>query len=552
MSARIAERIGPVRRATRRTASRSSACMRKHANHVDRIDPTLVEPRAARRRARLVGRRAPARRPQNGFRNAPGHGARADRHHRLHDGLRHDRHRARHRAREVQEARRRRRAQDREQHGPARARRSSATPRRRSPRSCSSSTRWRRSRARRELRDEHLPGVRLRVQAAERRALDPLHGPHPHDGRGPAVPLGRDLEDRQHADATRRRRTSRTRTSRRGSSASRRSRSTATAASGASRSTPARTKEEDKAERPPASRARAAPAPRRARVDHAQVLDRRPRGLHDRRHVRRRHAGRDLRHDGEGGLGRLRPHGRFATAISMALQYGVPLQVLCDKFSHTRFEPSGFTGNPDIPIAKSIIGLHVPLARAEVPPARGRRRSRPPQRAHAGRRARRAVARARPRQLVEARPLPAVGAGERPTRTGRADIADRRYKRETRRPALPDLRLDHGAERRLLQVRELRVHDGLQLARGDAAPGTRLRSTRAGADRPLRRASSVSARSVTARGRRSPGWRSAAPPPCPVEHPSRRVARRGDRSRTFVAEVCHGDLRASRSSSPSP
>jgi ribonucleoside-diphosphate reductase alpha chain len=44
----------------------------------------------------------------------------------------------------------------------------------------------------------------------------------------------------------------------------------------------------------------------------------------------------------------------FATSISMALQYGVPLKVLCDKFSHTRFEPSGFTGNPAIPIAKSI------------------------------------------------------------------------------------------------------------------------------------------------------------------------------------------------------
>jgi ribonucleoside-diphosphate reductase alpha chain len=44
----------------------------------------------------------------------------------------------------------------------------------------------------------------------------------------------------------------------------------------------------------------------------------------------------------------------FATMISMALQYGVPLRVLADKFSHTRFEPSGFTGNPEIPIAKSI------------------------------------------------------------------------------------------------------------------------------------------------------------------------------------------------------
>src|SRR5207253_2709905 len=40
---------------------------------------------------------------------------------------------------------------------------------------------------------------------------------------------------------------------------------------------------------------------------------------------------------------------------SMALQYGVPLEVLASKFSHVRFEPSGFTKNPDIPIAKSLI-----------------------------------------------------------------------------------------------------------------------------------------------------------------------------------------------------
>ncbi|QSQ16289.1 vitamin B12-dependent ribonucleotide reductase [Myxococcus landrumensis] len=44
----------------------------------------------------------------------------------------------------------------------------------------------------------------------------------------------------------------------------------------------------------------------------------------------------------------------FATSISLALQYGVPLKVMVDKLSHTRFEPSGFTGNPAIPIAKSI------------------------------------------------------------------------------------------------------------------------------------------------------------------------------------------------------
>lgn len=45
----------------------------------------------------------------------------------------------------------------------------------------------------------------------------------------------------------------------------------------------------------------------------------------------------------------------FAQAISYALQYGVPLQVLVDKFSHVRFEPSGMTRNQEIRFAKSIV-----------------------------------------------------------------------------------------------------------------------------------------------------------------------------------------------------
>jgi ribonucleoside-diphosphate reductase alpha chain len=44
----------------------------------------------------------------------------------------------------------------------------------------------------------------------------------------------------------------------------------------------------------------------------------------------------------------------IATMTSITLQYGVPLKTLVDKFSHTRFEPSGFTNNPEIPIAKSV------------------------------------------------------------------------------------------------------------------------------------------------------------------------------------------------------
>jgi len=45
----------------------------------------------------------------------------------------------------------------------------------------------------------------------------------------------------------------------------------------------------------------------------------------------------------------------FATSISLALQHGVPLKVLCEKFAHTRFEPSGWTGNEHIGYAKSLM-----------------------------------------------------------------------------------------------------------------------------------------------------------------------------------------------------
>jgi ribonucleoside-diphosphate reductase alpha chain len=45
----------------------------------------------------------------------------------------------------------------------------------------------------------------------------------------------------------------------------------------------------------------------------------------------------------------------FATSVSIALQHGVPLKTLCEKFAHTRFEPSGWTGNPQIGYAKSLM-----------------------------------------------------------------------------------------------------------------------------------------------------------------------------------------------------
>ena len=45
----------------------------------------------------------------------------------------------------------------------------------------------------------------------------------------------------------------------------------------------------------------------------------------------------------------------FGTVVSVSLQHGVPLRVLCDKLSHTRFEPSGWTGNEELGYAKSIM-----------------------------------------------------------------------------------------------------------------------------------------------------------------------------------------------------
>jgi ribonucleoside-diphosphate reductase alpha chain len=66
----------------------------------------------------------------------------------------------------------------------------------------------------------------------------------------------------------------------------------------------------------------------------------------------------------------------IATMTSIALQYGVPLKALVDKFSHTRFEPSGFTNNREIPIAKSVMDYvfrflgnrFLPSENAEVDP----------------------------------------------------------------------------------------------------------------------------------------------------------------------------------------
>ena len=66
----------------------------------------------------------------------------------------------------------------------------------------------------------------------------------------------------------------------------------------------------------------------------------------------------------------------IATLTSMALQYGVPLEVLVNKFSHVRFEPSGFTKNPEIPMAKSLTDYIFRFLGARFLSAEQRRRGR--------------------------------------------------------------------------------------------------------------------------------------------------------------------------------
>ena len=152
----------------------------------------------------------------------------------------------------------------------------------------------------------------------------------------------------------------------------------------------------------------------------------------------------------------------FAQAISYALQYGVPLQALVDKFSHVRFEPSGMTRNPEIRFAKSIVDyifrwlatkflspeaqFHAGVNGRELDEANGQRADADADGASRGR----------------ARPQAAGGA--------EAVLDD---SEPGRRAAVLDLRLDHDPQRRLLQVRELREYQRLRVVRAGGGSGRR-------------------------------------------------------------------------------
>ena len=139
----------------------------------------------------------------------------------------------------------------------------------------------------------------------------------------------------------------------------------------------------------------------------------------------------------------------IATLTSMALQYGVPLEVLVNKFEHVRFEPSGFTKNPEIPMAKSLIDYIFRFLGTRFGGGK----------AHA------------------------VGAGDpvethRPaaTRAPAAEASETTVdfiRPQADAPTCADCGVDHGAQRRLLQVPELRLDQRLFVSRRSRAPGRR-------------------------------------------------------------------------------
>ena len=171
----------------------------------------------------------------------------------------------------------------------------------------------------------------------------------------------------------------------------------------------------------------------------------------------------------------------FATAISIALQYGVPLETLVRKFAYMRFEPEGITTNPEIPFAKSMpdyimrwlasrfldadvqedLGILTPEVRA-----RARRARTPPSAPRAAATARPGASR-RPTAGAQGAAGTAGPAGRRPAGRVRADRhaagPPGAHGRPRPRPGLHPVRRHDAAHGLVLHVLELRQQHRLRL-----------------------------------------------------------------------------------------
>ena len=157
----------------------------------------------------------------------------------------------------------------------------------------------------------------------------------------------------------------------------------------------------------------------------------------------------------------------FACAVSIALQHGVPLKLLCEKFAHTRFEPSGWSNNPDIGFAKSIMdyifrwlqlrfltGQQQMLFENLQPAAVSCQLSAVSSRRHK-----------RFGRFWANDERPTANDGFHPRRR-----RPRRNHRPGRRPNLQLLRINHDPQRKLLPVRKLRQHERVFVGGGHSCP----------------------------------------------------------------------------------
>ena len=146
----------------------------------------------------------------------------------------------------------------------------------------------------------------------------------------------------------------------------------------------------------------------------------------------------------------------FAQAISYALQYGVPLQALVDKFSHVRFEPSGMTKNPDVRFAKSIVDYIFRWMASKFLSPEAQYVAGVNNRDEVGEGERQRARRAQKTAMPD--PAAADRGGARAEAVVVCGDSE-----PGRRAAVLDVRIDHGAERRLLQVLQLRDDVGLRV-----------------------------------------------------------------------------------------
>ncbi len=124
----------------------------------------------------------------------------------------------------------------------------------------------------------------------------------------------------------------------------------------------------------------------------------------------------------------------FGTAISLTLQYGVPLGTMVEKFSHSRFEPSGITGNREIPFAKSIVDYIFRWLAMEF--IQGYRQANSPQRTAKAGPTGRAVMVGAGAVLSDAKPVDAAGNGGAGGNGGNGDGAGNGGKDKKKSPLL--------------------------------------------------------------------------------------------------------------------